>query len=190
MLGYAVTGRIRTSEPPMKGSCYFDRMDWWSYLASLPEPRVMVIEDIDDPPGVGAFVGEIHAAIGKALNCVGCVTNGAVRDLVSVKALGFSLFAGSVAVSHSYAHIIDFGGPVEVGGLIVRPGELIHGDRNGVHVIPLEVAEAVPGVARRIQDEERELMGFCRSRDFSLQELSLRMQSISKDGQPPPSHTK
>jgi len=108
-----------------------------------------------------------------------------VRDLVSVKALGFSLFAGSVAVSHSYAHIIDFGGPVEVGGLIVRPGELIHGDRNGVHVIPLEVAEDVPGVARRIQDEERELMGFCRSRDFSLQELSIRMQSISKDGQPP-----
>jgi regulator of RNase E activity RraA len=118
---------------------------------------------------------------------VGCVTNGAVRDLVSVKALGFSLFAGSVAVSHSYAHIIDFGGPVEVGGLIVRPGELIHGDRNGVHVIPLEVAEDVPGVARRIQDEERELMGFCRSRDFSLQALSLRMQSISKDGQPSPS---
>jgi regulator of RNase E activity RraA len=187
MLGYAVTGRIRTSEPPMKGSCYYDRMDWWSYLASLPEPRVMVIEDVDDPPGVGAFVGEIHAAIGKALNCVGCVTNGAVRDLVSVKALGFSLFAGSVAVSHSYAHIIDFGGPVEVGGLIVRPGELIHGDRNGVHVIPLEVAEDVPGVARRIQDEERELMGFCRSRDFSLQALSLRMQSISKDGQPSPS---
>ena len=167
MLGYAVTGRIRTSEPPMKGSCYYDRMDWWSYLASLPEPRVMVIEDVDDPPGVGAFVGEIHAAIGKALNCVGCVTNGAVRDLVSVKALGFSLFAGSVAVSHSYA--------------------LIHGDRNGVHVIPLEVAEDVPGVARRIQDEERELMGFCRSRDFSLQALSLRMQSISKDGQPSPS---
>jgi 4-hydroxy-4-methyl-2-oxoglutarate aldolase len=187
MLGYAVTGRIRTSEPPMKGSCYYDRMDWWSYLASLPEPRVMVIEDVDDPPGVGAFVGEIHAAIGKALNCVGCVTNGAVRDLVSVKALGFSLFAGSVAVSHSYAHIIDFGGPVEVGGLIIRPGELIHGDRHGVHVIPLEIAEDVPGVARRIQDEERELMGFCRSRDFSLQELSLRMQSISKDGQPSPS---
>lgn len=185
MLGYAVTGRIRTSEPPMKGICYYDRMDWWSYLASLPEPRVMVIEDIDQPPGVGALVGEIHVAIAQALHCVGFVTNGAVRDLAAVEARGFPLFAGGVAVSHSYAHIIDFAGPVVVGGLAVRPGELIHGDANGVHIIPLEIAEDVPPMARRIQEEERELMRFCRSADFSIGELSIRMRSMSTDGQPP-----
>jgi regulator of RNase E activity RraA len=161
----------------MKGSRYYPRIDWWSYLSSLPEPRVIVIADIDDPPGVGAFMGEIQAAIGKALSCVGCVTNGAVRDLVSVNALGFSLFSGSVAVSHSYAHIIDFGGPVEVGGLTIQPGQLLHGDRHGVHVIPLEIAQEVPAMARRIQDEEREFLEFCRSGEFSLQELSVRMQS-------------
>jgi 4-hydroxy-4-methyl-2-oxoglutarate aldolase len=183
MIGYAVTGRIRTSSPPMSGCCYYDRMDWWSYVASLPEPRVMVIEDVDRTPGVGALVGEIHAVIAQAMNCVGCVTNGAVRDLVATEALGFHLFAGSVAVSHSYAHIIDFGGPVNLSGLIIRPGDLIHGDRHGVHTIPLEIAERVPEIARQIQNEERELIAFCRSRDFSLQELSYRMGLISKDSQ-------
>ena len=61
MLGYAATARIRTASPPMTHRCYYDRMDWWTYVASLPEPRVMVLQDVDPKPGVGAFVGEIHA---------------------------------------------------------------------------------------------------------------------------------
>src|SRR5579863_806813 len=101
MIGYAATGRIRTESPPMTHRCYYDRMDWWTYVASLPEPRVMVLQDADPKPGVGAFVGEIHATIGLALNCVGCVTNGAVRDLPAVESMGFQLFAGNLSPSHS-----------------------------------------------------------------------------------------
>ncbi len=97
-------------------------MDWWDYVASLPEPRVLVLQDCDHRAGVGAFVGEIHANIGSALKCVGCVTNGAVRDLTEVEALGFHLFSGSVSPSHSYAHIVEFGEPVEIGGLKISPG--------------------------------------------------------------------
>lgn len=184
LLGYAGTARIRTSSAPMAASCYYDRMDWWSYLATLPEPRVMVIEDVDHKRGFGALVGEIHAVIAQALNCVGCITNGAVRDLAAVEKLGFSLFAARAAVSHSYAHIIDFGDPVELGGLVIHPGDLMHADRNGVHVIPLEIAAEVPSMARHIQDEERKLVDFCRSRDFSLQDLSERMRPLSEKIRP------
>ena len=145
MLGYAATGRIRTAAPPMTGQrCYYDRLDWWTYVASIPEPRVIVLQDVDHKPGVGAFVGEVHANIGLALNCVGCVTNGAVRDLPVVEALGFHLFAGSVSVSHSYAHITEFGEPVEIGGLKIRPGDLLHGDRHGVLTIPAEIGADIP----------------------------------------------
>jgi 4-hydroxy-4-methyl-2-oxoglutarate aldolase len=158
-----------------RNRCYYDRMDWWRYIASVPSPRVMILEDLDQWPGVGAFVGELHAAIGRALNCVGCVTNGAVRDLPAVEALGFQLFAGSVAVSHSYAHIIEFGEPVEIGGLKIRSGDLIHGDRHGVQMIPLEIATQVPAEASKILEEERKLVGFCRSAEFSLEGLSQRL---------------
>ena len=85
MVGYAATARIRTASVPMSRRCYYDRMDWWNYVASLPEPRVMVLQDADHNAGLGAFVGEIHAAIGVALHCVGCITNGAVRDLPRVR---------------------------------------------------------------------------------------------------------
>ena len=80
ILGYAVTRQIRSSFPPMAGRCYFDRMDFRSCLATLPEPRVIVLKDSDPPPGFGAFVGEVHATIGLALNCIGYVTSGAVRE--------------------------------------------------------------------------------------------------------------
>jgi 4-hydroxy-4-methyl-2-oxoglutarate aldolase len=182
MLGYAVTARVRTSSAPTKkGACYFDRMDWWSYFASLPAPRVMVLQDYDHTPGVGALVGGIHATIAQALQGGGCVTNGAVRDLGAVEALGFPLFSGCVSVSHAYAHIVEFGTPVEIGGLVFQPGDLVHGDRNGVHTIPLEIAEDVPDMVRRIREQEDELTRFCRSDVFSFEHLSDRMQAVSRD---------
>jgi 4-hydroxy-4-methyl-2-oxoglutarate aldolase len=176
MVGYAATGRIRTVSPPMTHRCYYDRMDWWNYVASLPKPRVIALQDAEAKPGLGAFMGEIHAAIGVALDCAGCVTNGAVRDLPALKELKFQVFAGKLSVSHSYAHIIDFGEPIEIGGLKIRSGDLLHGDLHGVLSIPLQVAALVPAEASKILAEERELTQFCRSREFSLEELARRLK--------------
>jgi 4-hydroxy-4-methyl-2-oxoglutarate aldolase len=186
MLGYAATARVRTSSAPMRGRCYFDRMDWWTYLESLPEPRIMVLQDADPSPGLGALVGEIHATIAQALHCTGCITNGAVRDLEALEALKFRVFSSHVSVSHAYAHIVDFGNPVEIGKLIFHPGDLVHGDRNGAHIIPREIAEDVPDMARRIREQEHELIRFCRSNAFSLAELSDRMRPVSKASVPAP----
>jgi 4-hydroxy-4-methyl-2-oxoglutarate aldolase len=181
MLGYAVTGRIRTSSPPISGRCYYDRMDFWQYVTSIPAPRVILMEDVDHTPGLGALVGEIHATIGLALDCVGYVTNGAVRDLPAVKALGFHLFSGSIAVSHAYAHLIEFGDPVEIGGLKVAPGDLIHGDCHGVQTIPVEAVEHIPREAAKIISLEGELKEFCRSSQFSLEGLSKRLRRANAD---------
>lgn len=185
MLGYAATARVRTSSTPVKGRCYFDRMDFWEYVASIPRPAVMILQDVDPHPGFGALVGEIHATIGQALGCAGCVTNGAARDLNAVEALKFPLFSRRVSVSHAYAHIVEFGSPVEIAGLAVHPGDLVHGDRNGVHTIPLEIAEEIPEMVRRIQAEENELTRFCRSGEFSLAELEARLRKIAQESIPP-----
>jgi regulator of RNase E activity RraA len=132
MVGYAATARLRASDAPMAGGSYHDRSDWWNSILQVPEPRIVVLEDLDKPPGRGAFLGDMHAAILKALGCVGYVTDGGVRELPQVKDLGLHLFAGNVAVSHAYAHIFDFGSTVKVGGLEIAPGDLLHGDRHGL----------------------------------------------------------
>ena len=162
MIGYAATARMRSSNPRMeatKSYDYYDRTDWWNDILSIPAPRVVVIEDVDDPPGLGAFVGEVHANILIALGCVGIVTN------------EFQMFAGNVSVSHAYAHVFDFGGKVEVGGLVIRPGDLVHGDCHGVQTIPNEIADRVPALAREIRQRRHQLIGLRRSADFSLEKL-------------------
>jgi 4-hydroxy-4-methyl-2-oxoglutarate aldolase len=175
-LGYAATVRIRTSEPPMEGSSYYRSTTWWNHILSTPEPRIVIVEDLDHPPGRGAFAGEVHAHILMALGCVGLVTNGTVRDTNVIEPTGFQMFAGGLAVSHAYAHVFDFGGKVSVGGLEVRPGDLIHGDRHGVQTIPLEIAAAVPHIAKRIMKRRQELIGLCHSADFSSEKLRAAIQ--------------
>ena len=174
MIGYAATARIRSSNPPMepnKSFDYYDRTDWWNNILTVPAPRVVVIEDMDNPAGLGAFVGEVHANILLSLGCVGLVTNGAVRDLPDIRATEFQMFAGNVSVSHAYAHVFDFAGTVEVGGMKVKPGDLIHGDCHGVQTIPLEIADRVPEVAREVRQRRQHLIGLRRSVDFSLEKL-------------------
>jgi 4-hydroxy-4-methyl-2-oxoglutarate aldolase len=181
MLGYAVTGRIRSASAPISGRCYYHLFDFWQYLTTLPAPRVMVFEDVDPRPGLGAMVGEMHAVIGLALNCVGYVTNGSVGDLAPVKALGFHLFSGSVSPSHAYAHLIEFGEPVTIGGLKISPGDLIHGDRNGVLNVPFENAERIPEEAEKIIRAETELKEFCQSPRFSLDGLAGKLEQTAQD---------
>jgi len=182
MVGYAVTARLRSGEPPVKGGTYHDRSDFWSSLAKIPAPRVLVLQDMDDPPGRGAFIGDVHAAILKALGCVGYVTNGAVRELPAVRETGIQLFAGRVVVSHAYAHIFDIGAPVTVGGMEVKPGSLLHGDRHGVLTIPDEVATSIPKIAQTLRLSEKRVIEFCRSDSFSISKLSEIIKQFGLTG--------
>lgn len=180
MVGYAVTARVRTSEPPMEGLRYFDRTDWWSYLLTIPAPRILVAEDTDAHPGLGSFIGELHANILLAQGCIGVVTNGAVRDLPAVRAAGFQMFAGNVSVSHAYSHIYEFGKPVEVGRMKVQPGDLLHGDLHGAQTVPLEIAAKIPDVAQKMIEQEKKLIALCRSKNFSVENLREALKSANK----------
>src|SRR5579863_7282577 len=172
MVGYAVTGRIRTAAPPISRICYYQRTDWWEYVARFPGPKVLVLADVDHAPGTGAFVGEIHAEIGRALGCVGYVTNGVVRDLPALERNRFQCFAAGVCVSHAYGHIVDFGEPVEIGGQKIVPGDILQGDQHGVQSIPGDISTAqLAAAVRAIQELERELIGVCRAPDFSVEKL-------------------
>ena len=130
-----------------------------------------MVEDDDPHPGIGAFVGEVHANILRALGCVAYVTNGSVRDVTQVEAMGFQLFAAHPAVSHAYVHIVDFGQPVTIGGLHISPGDTLYGDRHGLLTIPDSIVAEVPAVAERLLAAERHVIALCQSTAFSLDQL-------------------
>jgi regulator of RNase E activity RraA len=187
MVGYAATVRVRTSDPPMEGDSYYYRLDWLDHVLSVPPPRILVVQDLDQLPGLGSFVGDVHASILLAVGCVGVVTNGAVRNVKEVEALRFQMFAGNLSVSHAFAHIFDFGKQVEVGHMQVRPGDLLHGDRHGVQTIPLDLAGKIPAVAQEMIQQEREIKELCQSGQFSVERLrtdvdALRMKRKASKG--------
>jgi 4-hydroxy-4-methyl-2-oxoglutarate aldolase len=171
MLGYAATLRIRGSAPPTADGVYQDRMDWWDYVLTLPAPRVVVIQDMATRPGLGSLVGAVHMNILRALNCIGVVTNGAVRDIPAAAQDGFHCFVGNIAVSHAYVHVVEVGTAVNIGGLSIHSGDLLHGDLHGVQSVPLAIAGALPQVAARIIARDAALIALCRSPGVTLAEL-------------------
>jgi 4-hydroxy-4-methyl-2-oxoglutarate aldolase len=178
VIGNAVTVRIRCSTPPPVGHVYFDRMDWWTHILSVPAPRFVVVQDVDPRPGFGAFLGEVHANILRALGCVAYATNGSVRDLPGVHSTDLQLFASTIAVSHAFAHIVDFGQPVEIGGLAVTTGDLLFGDRHGIQSIPPGIADRLAGVAAGMVAGEARVIQLCRSPQFSLEKLRELVRSL------------
>lgn len=171
IVGYAVTARIRCSTPPPVGRAYADRTDLWNSILSVPPPRILVVQDTDDRPGLGAFVGEVHANILRALKCVAYVTNGAVRDLPGVREAGLQAFAGCTTPSHAFVHVIDVGESVEIAGLPVSCRDMLLGDRHGLVSIPEECAPEVPAIVRSMRARERRVIEYCRSDGFSVDRL-------------------
>jgi 4-hydroxy-4-methyl-2-oxoglutarate aldolase len=183
MIGYAATCRVRSAEPPMSGNAFVDRTDWWEKIGAFRVPRIAVIQDLDAPNG-GSTVGEVHAAILKALRCEGLITNGAVRDLPGVSRMQFPMFAGSVSVSHAYMHIVEFAAPVEIFGLPIESGNLLYADCHGVVSIPLEIAARVPDVAAEIRAKEQNIIELCQSPEFDLEKLLKAVQTQPVQTQP------
>lgn len=104
MVGYAATATIRA-----RGQGSEDQSPLWAHVQSVPGPRVVVVQDLDDPPAHGALWGEVNANLFKALGCAGVVTDGCVRDLKEVRELGFHFFARGPGVSHAYVRVESAG---------------------------------------------------------------------------------
>jgi regulator of RNase E activity RraA len=161
MVGYAATAVIRA-----RGEGTGDPAPLWAHVRTVPAPRVVVVQDLDDPPAHGAMWGEVMANTFSALGCAGVVTDGCVRDLDEVRALRFHFFARGTGVSHAYVRVEEAGRPVTVGGLTVSPDDLLHADQHGVLLIPREIAAELPAAADRVIAAEQEFIGWLHSPDF------------------------
>jgi 4-hydroxy-4-methyl-2-oxoglutarate aldolase len=177
LVGYAVTALIRAEPEPVTDH-RASTFGWWDYVLSIPAPRVIVVHDLDDPRGQGAQWGEVQANIHRALGCAGVVTDGSVRDLDEVRALGFQFAAAHVSVSHAYVHMVDFGLPIKVGGWWVRPGDLIHADHHGVVTVPADIAPKIPEAVAKVEADERKIIKVCQSPDFSADRLKALYREI------------
>ncbi len=137
MVGYARTARIQAVNPPTEAPDVIKarRMAYYKYMSEGPRPGVAVVQDMDAPHAIGAYWGEINTNVHKAFGLSGALTDGVMRDLGDLPD-GFPVVAGSIGPSHGFVHVVDFDAPVEIMGITVTPGALVHADRHGGVVIP------------------------------------------------------
>jgi regulator of RNase E activity RraA len=162
MVGFAKTVTIRTRDPVSGPSYMQKRMDYLDYVAAEPRPSVVLIQDLDEPPGYGAFWGEVQTNVHKALGCLGTVTNGSIRDIAQV-AEGFQMLAGSIGPSHAYVHVVEFGIPVTIHGMAANSGDLIHADRHGAVVVPADRIDAMQGALDGLMKQEARIIAAAKS---------------------------
>jgi regulator of RNase E activity RraA len=176
-VGFAKTVTIRAKDPvPLGSEGYMQkRFDYLDYVASQPNPSWMVIQDLDDPAGYGAFWGEVQSNVHKALGCHGVVTNGSVRD-ISMIAAGFQMLAGSIAPSHAFVHVVDFGGEVTVHGMAVKSGDLIHADRHGAVVVPIEKNSAMRGALDSLAKTEARIIEAARASGATVERIKAAIR--------------
>ena len=174
--GYARTATIRAVEPsPLPPDAVkAKRAAYYGYVAAEPGPSVVVIQDLDPNPGLGAFWGEVNTAVHKGLGVLGCVTNGSMRDIGDC-APGFQLLAGKIGPSHAHVHIVDFGGQVNVAGMTVRDGDVVHADRHGAVVVPREAVAKLPEAVDLLTRREAVILDAARAGGFDIDVLKRAM---------------
>ncbi len=162
MVGFAKTVTIRARDVVSGPSYMQKRMDYLDYVGAAPQPSVVMIQDLDEPAGYGAFWGEVQTNVHKALGCLGTVTNGSVRDIPAV-ALDFQMLAGSIGPSHAYVHVVDFGIPVTIHGMATKSGDLIHADRHGAVIVPVDKIDAMKDALDGLMKQEARIIAAAKS---------------------------
>jgi regulator of RNase E activity RraA len=181
VVGYAATAQIAALAPPTEPPDVIRarRMAYYKAMHDAPKPSVAVVEDLDFPNCIGAYWGEINTTVHKGFGMSGALTNGVVRDLGDLPQ-GFPVIAGSVGPSHGFVHVLSVGQPVQVMGLVVRQGDLIHADRHGAVVVPPEVISDLAYAIAKLQATERLVLDPARKPDFDFAAFEAAWAAFEK----------
>lgn len=172
MVGYARTARIQAVNPPSEAPDIIKarRMAYYKYMSEGARPGVAVVQDMDVPNAIGAYWGEVNTNIHKAFGLGGALTNGVMRDLGDMPD-GFPVVAGSIGPSHGFVHVLDFDKPVEIYGMTVAPGSLVHADRHGAVIIPDDVVALLPDAIAQLVKSETIVFDAVKDKQITFQEF-------------------
>ena len=180
-VGYARTAKISgisaPTEPPETIRAL--RMKYFHHMAKGKEPKIAVVEDVDFPNCVSAWWGEVHTAVHKGLGVAGALTNGVMRDLGDLEP-GFPVIAGSIGPSHAFVRATELATKVNIFGLEIDDGDLIHADRHGALVIPSDVIIVLEASLEKLISTEHLILGPAREPNFNIEKLEIAWKRFEK----------
>ena len=176
--GYVKTAKISGKNKPLDNAAEI-RTLYYKYISEKLKPSIVLIEDIDNPEGFGAFWGEVNSAIHLGLGIKGLVTNGVVRDL-DQWANGFAALAGSIGPSHAYTQVLEYSTEVNIYGMQAYDSDIIHFDKHGAVIIPKEAVQLLPSIIETQMNKESFILEAARSPDFDINKLLLAMKNAAE----------
>jgi len=181
IVGYARTAKISALHPPSETPEVIKkrRMKYYKYMAAAPMPAIAVVEDLDFPDCIGAYWGEINTTVHKGFGLSGTLTNGVMRD-VGDNPTGYPVVAGSIGPSHGFVHVKEIGTPVEVFGMQVSEGDLVHADRHGAVVIPKYLIKNLAGAIEKLLATEYLILKPAREANFDFQMFEKAWDEFEK----------
>ena len=175
MCGYVVTAEVETMNPDKEGVLDQPFFDLCEAIRLAPKPVVVAMREIGAHREFCAHCGEVLATVFQRLGAVGLVSDASVRDIREVRALGFHYFATGTVASHGNFRIVRAQVPVTICGLQLSPGDLVHGDANGLILLPREQVDRLPALVKEVRRSERQVLGYVKSRQFTLEGLKKRI---------------
>lgn len=181
VVGYARVAQIAANDPPTESPDVIKtrRMAYYKYMSEGPRPGVAVVEDVDYPNAVGAYWGEINTTVHKGFGLKGALTNGVMRDLGDLPE-GFPVIAGSIGPSHAFVHVRSIGETVNVYGMEVKEGDLIHADRHGALVIPDGVVDVLEEAILKLLETEKIVLEPAKQEDFDFEKFEAAWTAFEK----------
>ena len=170
IVGYAKTARIRCSTPYDPAQRRKNQLAYYEHVAQGERPTIAVVQDIDDQCGIGAFWGEVNTNVHWGLGCIGAVTNGSMRDLAMMHPQ-FQCLAGCLSPSHAWVQVVDFGQQVEVLGMTVADGDIVHADLHGAIVIPRNILTRMPEAIDLMARREKVILDATKAPGFGMAAL-------------------
>jgi regulator of RNase E activity RraA len=181
IVGYAVTAQIAAIEPPTEAVSVIRerRMSYYKAMSENVKPSIAVVEDLDYPNCIGAFWGEVNTTIHKGFGMSGALTNGVMRDLGDM-AEGFPVVAGSIGPSHGFVHVRSVNQPINIFGMNINSGDLVHADRHGAVVVPTDVIDDLETSILKMQQTERLVLDPARKKGFDFDAFETAWNDFEK----------
>ena len=181
IVGYAVTAQIAAIEPPTEAISVIRerRMSYYKAMSENVRPSIAVVEDLDYPNCIGAFWGEVNTTIHKGFGMSGALTNGVMRDLGDM-AEGFPVVAGSIGPSHGFVHVRSVNQPINIFGMNIKSGDLVHADRHGAVVVPTDVIDDLETSILKMQQTERLVLDPARKKGFDFDAFETAWNDFEK----------
>ncbi|EAU53280.1 hypothetical protein OM2255_07110 [Rhodobacterales bacterium HTCC2255] len=181
IVGYAVTAQIAAIEPPTEAVSVIRerRMNYYKAMSENVKPSIAVVEDLDYPNCIGAFWGEVNTTIHKGFGMSGALTNGVMRDLGDM-AEGFPVVAGSIGPSHGFVHVRSVNQPINIFGMNIKSGDLVHADRHGAVVVPTDVIDNLETSILKMQQTERLILDPARKKGFDFDAFETAWNDFEK----------